>query len=101
MVLTIYFIHQSREERWNREGHQRGIEMLLYLGRCAGFDVVCDNCGFSEHLDDDDIFYARYNARNKGWRIRVEANVYNIEGGNVYLCPSCKGREESYPGKGD
>jgi hypothetical protein len=75
--------------------------MLLNLGRCAGFDIVCDRCDFSEHLDDDDIVYARRAARVKGWRIRIESNVFNIEGGYVYLCPTCRAHEESYPGKGE
>jgi hypothetical protein len=75
--------------------------MLFYLGKCAGFDVVCDKCDFSEHLDDDDIIYARRTARVKGWRIRIESNIPRMEGGYVYLCPTCRESEESRPGKED
>jgi hypothetical protein len=76
--------------------------VLIYLGKCAGFDVVCDKCDFSEHVDAEDVFDARHVARAMGWRIRVESNISpRIEGGNIYLCPSCREREESYPGKGD
>lgn len=80
-------------------GRARETDMLFYLGKCAGFDVVCDKCDFAEHVDAEDVFYARYFARNKGWRIRTEAKISNIEGGYVYLCPKCRSYEESYPWK--
>lgn len=73
--------------------------MLFYLGKCAGFDVICDKCVSSEHIEDDDIVYARRAAWVKGWRIRIESNVPMMEGGYVYLCPKCREREESCPGK--
>lgn len=75
--------------------------MLLYLGKCAGFEVVCDKCDFSEVIDDkDNAFLVRHVAREKGWRIRIEPNGLPMEGGYVYLCPKCRQREESYPSKG-
>lgn len=75
--------------------------MLFYLGRCAGFEVICDICGFSEVIDNDDAVLVRHVARKKGWRIRIEPNGPPMEGGHVYLCPECRGREESYPAKGN
>jgi len=75
--------------------------MLFYLGKCAGFDVVCDKCGFSEHTEAEDVFDARHFARGRGWRIRIESNISPMEGGNIYLCPACREHEESYPVKED
>jgi len=75
--------------------------MLFHLGKRAGFDVVCDKCDFSEHVEVDDIVYARRALRVKGWRIRIESNVARMEGGYFYLCPTCREREESCPGKED
>lgn len=73
--------------------------MLDYLGKCAGFDVVCDKCDFSEHVEAEDVFDARHFARTNGWRIRGESFGPSIDGGRVYLCPECKRREESCPAK--
>jgi len=75
--------------------------MLLNLGRCAGFDIVCDKCDFFEHIEAEDVFDARHLARGRGWRIRGESYGSRLEGGIIYLCPTCKRREESYPAKED
>jgi len=74
--------------------------MILNVGRCAGLEIICDKCGFSElHFDTDDIFEVRRAARTMGWRIRIEPDGPPMEGGYVYLCPECREREESRPGK--
>jgi len=75
--------------------------VLFHLGKSAGFDVVCDKCDFTEIIDNDDVFLVRYIAREKGWRVQRELNGSPTEGGYVYLCPRCRQREESRPGKED
>jgi hypothetical protein len=71
--------------------------MLFHLGKSAGFDVVCDKCDFTEIIDNDDVFLVRYIAREKGWGVRRELSGPPMEDGYVYLCPTCRQREESRP----